>query len=93
MATLYKEGVFGEMQPKLSEAKRKLARKYAANGEDLVITSIREGNHTISSFHWDGRAFDHRKGGISLYIEKQLLGDDFDIIDETNHRHVEYDPK
>ena len=81
------------MQPKLNEAKRKLAGKYAANGEDLVITSIRDENHMASSFHWDGRAFDHRKGEISLHIEKQLLGDDFDIIDEKDHRHVEYDPK
>lgn len=94
MSTLYKEGVFGEMHPALSEAKRKLAKVYELNKEDLIITSIREGSHIAGSFHWDGRAFDHRQGGLSLISEKKLLGDDFDIIDyKDGHRHVEYDPK
>lgn len=67
---------------------------------ESVITSTFEGNHSPGSFHYQDRAFDLRLPSKSIAINvkiaqalKDKLGKDFDIIVESNHIHVEYDPK
>lgn len=93
MAIWYKQGVFGDLTTETSEGMRKTERLYAANKEDVYVTSIRDGAHKPGSFHPHGRAWDMRKGNVSVNDHKKELGKNFDVIDEADHRHVEYDPK
>jgi len=92
MAVWYKEGVYGELQTEAAQGLRKL-KKYAwTAGEDIFITSVREGTHSAGSLHPLGYAWDMRKN-IDAVMVDSILGPDFDVVDETNHIHVEYDPK
>ena len=65
--------------------------------QEVIVTSTYEGNHSPSSLHYSNDAIDiryiHPKDG-SLFAPKlrQVLGSDFDIIEETSHIHIEYDP-
>lgn len=93
MATWYKQGVFGRLQPEASEGLRITEKVYASCREELYITSLQEGTHSVGTLHTDGRAWDMRKGNVKKEVLQKALGDDFDVVDESNHRHVEYDPK
>ena len=64
--------------------------------EELVITSTYEGTHSEGSLHYANLAVDIRKkkGKPFSYNEiKRWLGPDYDVILETSHIHIEYDPK
>jgi len=67
------------------------------NGAEMVITSTYEGNHSPSSLHYSNDAFDIRLPvvRIAMVVEilKSRLGKDIDVVPESNHIHVEYDPK
>jgi len=83
------------------------AAKLAANalhkeitGKEIVITAILDGKHMKGSRHYSGNAFDMRK----WYLKKEQLnkfinalkislGKDYDVVNETTHIHIEYDPK
>lgn len=71
---------------------------YKKYGEEAVITSANEGNHSPSSLHYCNNAFDIRlpetKDLTQLLEELKInLGKKFDVVDETNHIHIEFDPK
>ena len=93
MTIWYKQGVYGDLSPDAAEGLRLTERLYTDNGEDVFITSIRDGSHMAGSYHVIGRAFDMRKGKISLKDHQKKLGKKFQVIDEATHRHVEYDPR
>lgn len=69
-----------------------------------VITSAQDSTHAARSLHY-GRVGDVRCRAIDVrmplprYIERLVkelgrrLGPDFDIVPETDHLHIEYDPK
>jgi len=70
-----------------------------APGIPLVITSGAEGKHGENSKHYRNGAVDIRKRQLNpaqlIKIKndlKKLLGDDFDIVEESTHIHIEYDP-
>lgn len=71
----------------------KLARRYQSLGRDFICTSIAEGNHGPGSLHYVGQAFDYDPQGESLAEDKACLGPFWDVINEADHRHAEYDPK
>lgn len=82
------------MHDEIKEARRKLERYYARVGEDLIITSARDSQHIIGSFHPDGRAIDFKKGtGKKEDIILLVGADKFDVVEESGHFHLEYDPK
>ena len=64
----------------------------------LVLTSCRDGEHAPYSHHYKGLAFDIRVWDISRRIPEvcqklqERLGPDYQVINEENHIHVEYDP-
>lgn len=67
---------------------------------DLVITSARDSKHGDNSLHPDGKAIDiktktlpeeHRQKSADMIQE--ILGDDFDVVFEGDHTHIEFDPK
>lgn len=67
-------------------------------GQELVITSCMEGKHKRGSAHYRGDAVDLRIWTLINAEEcikecREALGDDFDIILEGNHIHLEFDPK
>lgn len=69
-------------------------------GQVLVITSCVDGKHTRASKHYSGCAVDLRTSVLNADQQKQAqklladaLGSDFDVILESDHMHIEYDPK
>lgn len=70
---------------------------FRKEGEEAVITSTFEGDHSPSSLHYADLAFDLRKpkrnkAAIGQEL-KIILGKDFDVVVEKTHYHIEYDPK
>jgi len=94
MTTWYKEGVIGDLNPGIRRAKRKIEQAFNDRGEDLFITSKRDGNHGEGSCHPEGDALDFRKPHtLRVSAIRDLLGADYDVIEHSTHIHVEYDPK
>jgi len=69
-------------------------------GKECVITSLTDGKHSKNSLHYSGKAVDLRtrdmeRGEQAMYRDqmKDRLGDDYDVVLEKDHLHVEFDPK
>lgn len=63
---------------------------------NMVVTSVSEGKHSPGSLHYVGLAFDMRLPGEPHDFVDQLqecLGEEFDVVIERDHIHVEYQPK
>lgn len=65
-------------------------------GLDCVITSITDGEHKPASLHNAGYAVDLRADaasmtGLTLRIKERLPAG-FDVVSESDHIHIEYDP-
>ena len=67
---------------------------------DCVITSGTDGRHGENSLHYKGLALDFRTRDLTLGQQKiwlalceEKLGEDWDIVLEKDHMHVEYDEK
>jgi hypothetical protein len=68
-------------------------------GVDCVITSCIDGVHRQDSKHYLGNALDFRtrdltpENGLALATDvRQQLGDEYDVVLEADHLHVEFDP-
>ena len=96
MSIWLKIDVCGDLQPVVAKARGRVAKLYEDNGEDLYITSKRDGIHSLGSLHYEGLAFDFRypKKEIEGLISKirSAIGPGFDIVAEGSHLHVEFDP-
>ena len=67
------------------------------------VTSANDGEHMNESRHFQNRAFDIRIKNIIGGVQHEArqwaeriqveLGDDYDVLLEKNHIHVEYDPE
>jgi len=69
---------------------------WAIEGQELVIVSTYEGNHGEGSLHYCDEAVDIRSWEKPRKVRDKIkgeLGDDYDVIFEGNHIHIEYDPK
>ena len=74
---------------------------YTEIGVDLVVTSLNDGRHSSTSLHYSGAAADLRTRNIPAGIDpkdvaadiKERLGIDFDVICESDHIHLEYQPR
>ena len=65
---------------------------------DCVITSANDSKHGPNSLHYKGQALDLRtrhlngQGLQSVYHKlKESLGDQFDVVLEADHIHIEFD--
>jgi uncharacterized protein YcbK (DUF882 family) len=72
---------------------------FQAFGYRVIITSGSDGEHSENSLHYEGKALDFRTRHVQdedlgpiAENAKQVLGDEFDVVLEATHLHVEYDP-
>jgi hypothetical protein len=68
-------------------------------GITLTLTSTTDGNHSNYSHHYKGFAVDLRVWEIAPEDRDEVcerlklaLGNGFQVINETSHIHIEYDP-
>lgn len=74
---------------------------YQQSGLDLVVTSLNDGKHSSGSLHYSGRAVDLRtrnlgpgtRGIIYKALQRWLEPLGFDVVDESDHFHIEFQPK
>ena len=66
---------------------------------DCVITSGSDGVHSPGSYNGKGGALDFRTRNVPTTLRNAVaqeigvsLGDNFDVVLERDHLHVEYDP-
>ena len=71
---------------------------YQDFGYRAVVTSGIDGTHMKGSLHYTGQAFDFRTQGIAqgdiLPLVAHLteaLGNEFDVVLERDHIHIEFD--
>jgi len=68
-------------------------------GEELVVTSITDGKHKFGSLHYLGYAGDVRTryfqdGGVEAADQlRDALTDEYDVVLESTHIHIEFQPK
>ena len=67
---------------------------------EMTITSVVDGKHSHTSLHYNGSAFDIRTRDLNdgeaekiVKEAKKRLTRDFDILLESDHIHVEYQPR
>lgn len=91
--------IFG-LRPETLFAMCVASKLLEVEGHTFVVTCGSEGQHMRGSLHYAGLAFDFRRpdltwvGGDLLRSElAKRLGDDFDVVQESNHFHVEFQPK
>lgn len=75
-------------------------RVYERHGYDAVLTSGLDSRHSDKSLHYCGAAADLRTRQIprNLVVKigeemKTALGRDFDVVVESNHIHLEWQPR
>lgn len=73
---------------------------YQRHGVECIFTSGNDGKHSDNSLHYDDSAADFRTRTIPqeklplIFNQiKQRLGNDYDVVLEKTHLHVEHDPK
>lgn len=88
------------MQPELVPAMIVAAELLRELGFDCVVTSITDSQHKGASLHYVGYALDLRTRHIPAEQHEAIraelaarLGPQYDIILETDHIHLEYQPK
>lgn len=91
------------MQPQMALAAQIVAGVFAKHDLDCDTTSCTEGKHGRGSKHPIGHALDFSLAEANKITPrmadnitadcKAALGREFDVVNEGNHLHVEFDPK
>lgn len=103
---LYKHGVdLSGIDASIWYALGYIERLYESQGATLVVTSGRDGVHSVSSLHPKGFAVDVRTSNLAQQVRDTILAQGklklfplgYDFIYESTtgdeHFHLEYDPK
>jgi hypothetical protein len=96
-----KKGVTcSKVQPQLLLALQIINSVFTQHICELTITSLDDGVHKKDSKHYLGLACDCRTRDLKIrtlidIVEdlRNTLGEDFDVVVEKDHLHIEYDPK
>lgn len=69
-------------------------------GHPITITSGCDGKHMETSYHYKNKAFDIRTNDLTpeqvvefLKETKHILGDNYDVVLEKDHIHIEPSPR
>ena len=88
------------LQPPVVVALMAAREIYADEGAALIITSAVDSLHSATSLHYSGAAVDlrtrHLAPGAAVRIGERLgaaLGRDFDVVLESDHLHLEHQPR
>lgn len=89
------------IRPELNLALMVAESVFARRGIECVITSLTDGKHSRTSLHYSGCAADLRirhmprevAEEIAQEIDVALPNDQYDVIMESTHLHIEYQPK
>lgn len=88
------------LKPQVAIAYTIACMVYQRYGQPCWITSGSDGKHGPQSLHYQGAALDLRTRHLTIeqipliYRELKLaLGEQFDVVLEPDHIHVEFDPK
>ena len=72
----------------------------AFSPKTVVITSAKDGKHSRTSLHYSGNAIDLRTRHLVegeadkiLLLLREWLTDEFDVVLEEDHIHLEFQPK
>lgn len=98
---MIKQGVdLRGVQPQLILAFVVACAVYARHKSECWITSASDGTHGPTSLHYQGLALDLRTRHVPpdalapLHADlASALGEQFDVVLESDHLHVEFDPK
>jgi hypothetical protein len=96
-----KKGVnLNGLKPEIAAIFPVLECVYQSYGAEAVITSGVEGSHGDYSHHFKGLAVDVRTRNVNVNFHKDLvnklkfaLSEQYQVVYENNHIHVEFDPK
>jgi hypothetical protein len=97
----FKQGVkVAGLKPEIVLAAIVANEVYAVEGHSLTITSGTDGEHMPGSRHYTGQAIDIRTRiltdteteTVANEIRKRLT-DEYDVVFEGNHIHIEFDPE
>jgi hypothetical protein len=87
------------LKPEMALAALIVAGVYSSEGHDCTITSGRDGQHMRGSRHYWGHALDFRTRNVPnekrpalAEAVREALGGEFDVVLESTHLHVEFDP-
>jgi hypothetical protein len=88
------------LRPEILLAAVVAERVYEAAGHEFIITACVAGKHMAGSLHYAGAAIDIRPRDVTadkipaiLATLKEALADDFDVLLEGDHIHIEFQPK
>ena len=90
------------LQPQMVLALIAADRVFACATHEMTVTSCTDGKHGPRSLHPSGNAVDIRtvragidKGEATFLAHKirAVLNDQFDVVVEKDHLHIEFDPK
>ena len=98
---ILKQGVkIANLQPQLIIAIIVANDVYKAHSQELVITSVDDSKHGATTLHGKGCAFDCRTSyflnGEGQRVANEIrakIDEDFDVVYEGDHIHIEYDPR
>ncbi len=88
------------IQPEIVLATQEAREVWRDFKADLIITSLKDGEHKQGSLHYKGLAVDLRtwnllpaERGTAAARLRVALGPEYDVVLESTHIHVEFDPK
>jgi hypothetical protein len=88
------------LAPEMALALQIAAGVYRRFGHELVVTSLLDGRHSATSLHYVGHAADLRIRDIPAAIHQDIVRElkaslttDYDVVLESDHIHLEYQPK
>lgn len=89
------------LQPQIVLALMVAKSVYDLYETPLVITSLNDAHHSYTSLHYSGNAVDIRTYNLPVGLDPHqvagkiddALGQDFDVLFEKDHIHIEYQPR
>jgi hypothetical protein len=88
------------IRPEIVLALISATHAFEEEGHDCVVTACIDGKHMVGSLHYAGQAVDLRSHNV-LPVDvpkliariKLCVGADYDVVVETDHIHMEFQPK